>query len=213
MLKVRFRLEGGYLFFVSPKKRYEKKCDPMSAPSNHLPVITRSPALRSRSGRFRQAIPGLSKTASASLPRPRLRAAIPLRLCDLGAAKRGGTAKAKAQQRQHQKLKSQHPPASSPRRRGSSSSRTRRNHPSPQPPPARGGGLKAGRRDAFDSAFDVAVDVHPVWLRRASQLAANRPARGRGSRQGCRRFHPQAMDGLWVKPVASEKRRGVDQME
>ena len=48
-----------------------------------------SPALLGRGGRFRQAVPGLSKTASASLPRPRLRAADPPRPAMLGAARRG----------------------------------------------------------------------------------------------------------------------------
>src|SRR5882757_6851828 len=52
-------------------------------------VIDGSPALLGQGGRFRQAIPGLSKTASASLPRPRLRAAVPPRPAMLGAAKRG----------------------------------------------------------------------------------------------------------------------------
>ncbi len=101
-LKVWFRLEGGHLFFVSPKKRYDKKGDPMSAPNNHLSVIVRFPALLGRGGRFRQAIPGLSKTASASLPRPRLRADIPPRPAMLGAARRGGESKAKAQPHQKQ---------------------------------------------------------------------------------------------------------------
>jgi len=53
------------------------------------------PALLGRGGRFRQAIPGLSETASASLPRPRLRAADPPRPVMLGAARRGERQKRK----------------------------------------------------------------------------------------------------------------------
>jgi hypothetical protein len=66
-LKARFRPEGGLLFFgFRPKKSNQKKCDPMSAPSKHLSVFTRSPALLGQGGVFRQAIPGLSENASAS---------------------------------------------------------------------------------------------------------------------------------------------------
>ena len=63
-------------------------------------VIDGSPALLGQGGRFRQAIPGLSKTASASMPRPRLRAAIPPRPAMLGAARRGGTSEAESKANQ-----------------------------------------------------------------------------------------------------------------
>jgi hypothetical protein len=97
-------------------------------------VIDGYPALLGQGGRFRQAIPGLSKTASASLPRPRLRAAVPPWPAMLGAARRGGTSKAKskakskAQQKRKATSKAEvsylsapYPSSSSPRRRGFSS--------------------------------------------------------------------------------------------
>jgi hypothetical protein len=100
----------------------------MSAPSKHLSVFTRSPALLGQGGRWVcfswQAIPGLSKTASASLPRPRLRAAIPPCPVMLGAARRGGTSKAKSEATSKAEvplLGVPQPSASSPRRRGFSS--------------------------------------------------------------------------------------------
>jgi hypothetical protein len=45
-------------------------------------VIDGFPALLGQGGVFRQAIPGLSENASASMPRPRLRAAISTLACD-----------------------------------------------------------------------------------------------------------------------------------
>jgi hypothetical protein len=79
---------GGYLFFVSPKKRYEKKGDPMSAPINRG-AIDRSPALRSRSGVHRQAIPGLTMDASAPASPASARGSIRSVFAMLGAARRG----------------------------------------------------------------------------------------------------------------------------
>ena len=119
-LKVWFRLEGGHLFFVSPKKRYEKKGDPMSAPNNHLSVIVRFPALLGRGGR--------------------LRAAIPLRPAMLGAARRGGESKAKAQphQKQSPNIHLRHS------RAGGSPVLAACAATTPNPPPQGEGGLKAG---------------------------------------------------------------------
>jgi hypothetical protein len=95
-LKLRFRLEGGSLSCLQRQESNQRNAAPMSAPSKHLSVFTRSPALLGQGGRFRQAIPGLSKTASASMPRPRLRAAVPPCPAMLGAARRGATSEAKA---------------------------------------------------------------------------------------------------------------------
>jgi len=78
----------------------------MSAPINHLSVIDRFPALRSRSGRFRQAIRGLSETASASCLARVCARRFHSVFAMLGAARRGGESKDKAQQRQHQKQSS-----------------------------------------------------------------------------------------------------------
>jgi len=71
-------------------------------------------------------------------------------------------------------------------------------------------GLKAGSRRLLTLLW--------LWLLpccgRSPRLAApSIGVRGEQARAqtrgeaGCRRFHPQAMDGLWVKPAAGEKRR------
>ncbi|MFI4979585.1 MAG: hypothetical protein ACHQIO_04505, partial [Nevskiales bacterium] len=94
-------------------------------PINHLSVIDGSPALLGQGGVFVQAIPGLYKNASASMPRPRLRAADPACPVMLGAARRGGTSKAQQKRKATSKaevsfLSAPYPCSSSPRRRGSS---------------------------------------------------------------------------------------------
>ena len=103
-----------------------------------------TPALLGRGGRFRQAIPGLSKTASASLPRPRLRAAIPPRPVMLGAARRGGesTAKALPHQKQNPNIQLSHSRGSGNPVLAVRAATTP--HPNPLPQGERG--LKAGRR-------------------------------------------------------------------
>ena len=90
----KFFASGELLLATAPK--VTKRAAPESAPSHRQrrSAMRGSPALLGRGGVFRQAIPGLSKNASASLPRPRLRAAIPPQPVMLGAARRGGTSKA-----------------------------------------------------------------------------------------------------------------------
>ena len=52
---------------------------------------------------------------------------------------------------------------------------TERATPPPNPLPQGEGELKAGRRDALDSVFDVLWTYLPVWLRRASQDEVDQP--------------------------------------
>jgi len=152
-LKVRFRLDGGLLSCQQPQESNQRRAAPESAPSNQK-AIGRSPALLGRGGVFRQAIPGLSKNASASLPRPRLRAAVPPRPVMLGAARRGRTSKAasKAKPRQNQKRRLRFIPFPLPLREG-----------------ARGRG-----------AFDVAVDL--LLMFSPSGCAEHRSPRRTGPR-------------------------------
>ena len=168
-LKVRFRLDGGLLSCQQRQESNQRSAAPMSAPNNRRAIVG-SPALLGRGGRFRQAVPGLSKTASASLPRPRLRAADPPRPAMLGAARRGGTSEAESKAHQkHLVIPAQagiqgiklRPPQPAP-------------HPSPLPTSGERG-LKAGSRDAFDSAFDVAVAV--PWTFPPSGCAEHRSSR------------------------------------
>ena len=86
-------------YFLATAPRSRQETPPRSLRRSIADAIDRSPALLGRGGVFRQAIPGLSKNASASLPRPRLRAAIPPRPVMLGAARRGGTSTAEKQKR------------------------------------------------------------------------------------------------------------------
>ena len=87
----KFFAYGELLLATAPK--VTQRAAPESAPSHRKrrSAMRGYPALLGRGGRFRQAIPGLSETASASLPRPRLRAAVPPRPARLGAARRGRT--------------------------------------------------------------------------------------------------------------------------
>src|SRR5882762_6264603 len=90
-------------FLVNSDKKVTKETPPRCLRRSIADAIDRSPTLLGRGGRFRQAVPGLSKTASASLPRPRLRAAIPPRPARLGAARRGGTSKTEKQKRNRER--------------------------------------------------------------------------------------------------------------
>ena len=97
---MRFRPDGGLLLFgFRPKRSNQEKCDPMSAP-NHRFAMIRSPALRSRSGVRRQAIPGLTLDASASMhrPAPNRRGPMSLGLC--------GARRSQTGERQQRKTKS-----------------------------------------------------------------------------------------------------------
>jgi len=159
------------------------------------------PALLGRGGRFRQAIPGLSKTASASLPRPRLRAANPPRPARLGAARRGGTSKAESEASQKQLV--------IPAQAG-----IQLWPYTPQPPltlrplPQGERGPRAGSRRLLTLPLMLPCCGRSPRPAAPSIAACGEQARAQTRvKAGSRRFHPQAMDGLWVKPAAGEKRR------
>ena len=114
----------------------------------------RCPALRSRSGVHRQAIPGLTLDASASClaPRQQARAHIaPALRCS--AQTTGGTSEAQSKAHQQHLV--------IPAKAGIQGSKlhTPLPTPPPSPLPQGEGGLKAGSGDVFDFAFDVAVAV------------------------------------------------------
>ena len=92
-------------YFLSTATRSNQETAPRCLRPAIARAIAGSPALLGRGGRFRQAIPGLSETASASLPRPRLRAADPPRPVRLGAARRGKRPKPH-QKQSHNNIKS-----------------------------------------------------------------------------------------------------------
>ena len=99
----KFFAYGELLLATAPK--VTKRAAPESAPSHRKrrTAMRGSPALLGRGGVHRQAIPGLTMDASASMPRPRLRAADPPRPARLGAARRGGTSKAERQKQSRER--------------------------------------------------------------------------------------------------------------
>ena len=171
---------------TAPRSRQE--APPRCLRRSIADAIARYPALLGRGGVFRQAILGLSENASASLPRPRLRAAVPPRPARLGAARRGGTSKAKATAQQHQQQKRHFPTIVIPAKAGIQGPKRCTPLPTPHPLPQGERGLEARKPPAFDVAF--AFDSPPRCLRRAPQSRSDKGPRvcSRGARQDAEDF-------------------------
>ena len=89
-------------YFLSTATRSNQETPPRCLRRSIADAIDRSPARLARGGVFRQAIPGLSENASASLPRPARKTRGPMspRAAMLGAARRGRTSEAESKTNQ-----------------------------------------------------------------------------------------------------------------
>ena len=159
-------------YFFPTAERSNQETPPRCLRRSIADAIDRCPALLGRGGVHRQAIPGLTMDASASLPRPRLRAAIPPRPARLGAARRGGTSEAESKANQKHLV--------IPAKAGIQDPKPRTPLPAPHPNPLpRSGerGLNAGGSDAFDLALAVLWTFPPFGSAEHRSPRRHGPAR------------------------------------